>query len=159
MVKETFLPFKGGLFSNFYPCQILDDEDNVFANTEQLFMYRKALLFDDEKVAPLLLRETIPKKAKALGRMVNGFDQEIWNRAKFDIMVECNRLKYMKSKHNANKLINTYPYTLVEASPWDKIWGVGLSIDDPRVHIREEWLGENLLGQALMVVRAELMAL
>ena len=90
---------------------------------------------------------------KALGRKVSGFDQHIWDERKFDIVVAGNLLKFRQNMTCQRFLIRTADKILVEASPYDRIWGIGLSEEDARLMDPSEWPGQNLLGKALMLVR------
>lgn len=125
---------------------------------EQFMMAEKARLFGDEAIRAKILASASPRAHKALGRRVSGFDQAVWERSALDIVVRGNRAKFSQNPAMRAALLATGDKLLVEASPLDKIWGVGLRADDPRVHDRATWRGQNLLGEALMRVRAELRA-
>ena len=153
---DTHIYFWGSEFSNWYPCLFIY-KGHRFNNSEQAFMWEKAMFFDDDEIAAKLLKETNPKYAKALGRKVRNFDQEMWAVASYPAMIAVNYDKWSSSSHLRELLISTHPKTLVEASPYDKIWGVGLAKDDDRILDKNNWLGMNLLGKALMNVRTELM--
>ncbi len=116
-------------------------------------MYKKALLFEDLSTAEKILQTDDPKKQKALGRKVNGFREDIWNIHKFDIVVKGNLLKFSQNENLKKQLLATEDKILVEGSPYDKIWGVGLKWDDPKILNSANWKGENLLGMALMKTR------
>lgn len=112
-------------------------------------MYKKALLFDDVTNAELILLHSSPKRIKQLGRGVVGFNESIWNEHKYEIVKQGNILKYSQNKSFLDLLLSTGDKILVEASPYDCIWGIGMGIntigiDDPR-----NWKGRNLLGFAL----------
>jgi ribA/ribD-fused uncharacterized protein len=158
--KEVFLPFFKGVFSQWHPCRFSDmelfTEDIEFCSAEQYMMYRKALLFGDEEVANQILISTSPAVIKSLGRKVSGFNQTIWDINKMEIVLHANILKFSNPVLK-KKLIDTFPKILVEASPYDRIWGVGLSTTDPRVHIKSCWTGQNLLGYCLVNARHVLM--
>ena len=152
---DTHIYFWRGEFSNWYPC-IFIYKDHRFNNSEQAFMWEKAMFFDDEKIAAQLLKETNPKYAKALGRQVRNFNQDFWLVASFPAMVAVNFAKWNSSDYLRDLIVSTHPKKLVEASPYDKIWGVGLAQDDDRILDKRNWKGMNLLGKALMNVRKEL---
>ena len=103
-----------------------------------------------------ILAATPPAEAKKLGRQVTNFDEQRWQACCFDLVCEGNYHKF--SQHSALKtfLLNTQPRILVEASPVDKIWGIGLAKDHPHAGVPSHWKGKNLLGFALMVVRDRL---
>lgn len=109
--------------------------------------------FGDEEIAAQCLKETNPKKVKELGRKVKGFDADKWSEVSYQIMVDVNIPKWEKLK---DKLLATGSRTLVEASPYDKIWGIGMHEDDAGIEDESNWQGMNLLGKALMEVRTKL---
>jgi ribA/ribD-fused uncharacterized protein len=119
-------------------------------------MAEKARLFGDEAIRAKILASASPRDHKALGRKVSGFVAETWDRSCLDIVVRGNMAKFSQNPAMKAALLATGDKLLVEASPLDTIWGVGLRADDPRVHDRATWRGKNLLGEALMRVRAEL---
>ena len=119
-------------------------------------MYQKALLFRDTDSAQKLLLATNPGEAKAIGRRVNGFDQATWEKHRFDIVVAGNLAKFSALPDLKSYLLQTAPFVLVEASPVDSIWGIGLAEDNPDCPNPNNWKGENLLGFALMEVRDRL---
>ena len=128
-------------FSNFYPCKF-KYKDIEFNCSEQAFMWEKAMMFDDNVIANVILTETDPKKIKALGRKVKNYDDIIWSENRYNIMLEVNKAKYMCNEDLKNILLNTKDAYLYEDSPFDYLWGVGKS-----------GTGENLLGKVLMEVR------
>lgn len=127
-----------------------------FGNTEQFMMYCKAKLFNDHETAEKILRTTTPKEQKALGRQVRNFDERLWSE-KCDgyVLVGCLE-KFRQNPTLAKILLDTGTTELVEASPYDKIWGVGLSANDPRIQDKNQWRGQNRLGKVLMQVRETL---
>jgi ribA/ribD-fused uncharacterized protein len=132
-------------------------EGHKFFNSEQAFMWEKAKFFDDYEIAEQLLSESNPKYAKALGRKVKNFDDTMWAVASFPAMIVVNFAKWNSSPHLKELLISTHPKKLVEASPFDKIWGVGLAQDNDLILDEKNWKGMNLLGKVLMNVRREIM--
>ncbi|WP_304427946.1 NADAR family protein [uncultured Clostridium sp.] len=129
-------------------------EGNVsFKNMEQYMMYKKALLFKDEESAKLILANSSPKVIKQLGRGVKGFKESVWNDHKYSIVKEGNILKYSQNKHLLDELLATGNRILVEASPYDRIWGIGLSEENPDARNPFKWRGQNLLGFALTEVK------
>ena len=116
-------------------------------------MWAKAILFDDSATAEKIMLAKTPKEIKKLGREVSNFDQAVWNENKLEIVIKANYNKFTQNGELLKQLLATGDRVLVEASPWDRIWGVGLGVDDPDVYDRDKWKGQNLLGQALMAVR------
>lgn len=130
----------------------------IYGCAEQFMMAEKARLFGDEATRAKILASSSPREHKALGRTVTGFDHATWEAACLDIVVRGNLAKFAQNPSLLATLLATGDKLLVEASPLDKIWGVGLRADDPRIHDRANWRGQNLLGEALMRVRTELRA-
>ncbi|MEP4050887.1 MAG: NADAR family protein [Litorimonas sp.] len=124
-----------------------------YATAEHWMMAEKARLFRAEDICAEILKSDDPGKAKALGRQVLNFDQEIWNQNKYEIAVQGNLHKFSQHKDLGEFLKNTGKRILVEASPVDKIWGVGLEQKDPMIEKPSNWKGQNMLGFALMSVR------
>lgn len=125
---------------------------------EQYMMAEKARLFGDEATRAKILATASPREHKALGRQVRGFVQDVWERERLAIVIRANRAKFGQNPDMRRALLATGDKLLVEASPLDTIWGVGLRADDPRIHDPAQWRGLNLLGEALMTVRSELRA-
>lgn len=116
-------------------------------------MYNKAILFGDEETAAKILAETSPKKQKALGQEVKNFNQDKWNANKFQIVCNACMLKFTQNPRLLVSLLETGDRVLVEASPFDKIWGILMRENDPGVDDEKNWKGENLLGYALVDTR------
>ena len=126
-------------------------------------MYQKAILFKDTKIAQEILETGHPRKVKELGRKVSGFSTEAWEPHREKIVYKGNLLKVTKPVNTKEgnegedllaKLLETGDRELVEASPYDRIWGIGFTAADAEEN-RERW-GSNLLGKALMEVRKTL---
>jgi len=142
-------------FSQWYPSPFSEGGNN-FATAEHYMMYGKAKLFGDTDAMEKALNAKNPGAVKAIGRAVRGFDASIWDANKFDLVVKANLAKFNSSDDLKRFLINTDTRVLVEASPVDKIWGIGLAQDDKAASNPNLWKGENLLGFALMEVRDQL---
>jgi hypothetical protein len=125
---------------------------------EQFMMAEKARLFGDADTLAEILAAKAPTEHKALGREVAPFDARRWSAACREIVYRGNLAKYEQSASLRALLLATGALVLAEASPSDKIWGIGLAADDPRAPRRAEWPGKNWLGKALMRVRDELRA-
>ena len=126
-----------------------------YACAEQGMMHGKALLFGDEKVATAILETQSPRKMKALGRQVKSFNERVWKKERVRIVKENTMAKFTQNPKLFQALMNTSGL-IVEASPVDKVWGIGLNEDVARTIPEECWPGENLLGKILTVVRDEL---
>jgi len=128
----------------------------VYPTAEHYMMAEKARLFEDNSTREKILSAGHPRAAKQLGREVRDFNEEIWAQHRYAIVVRGNEAKFAQNDELKLFLLNTKNRILVEASPVDRIWGIGLAADDPHVENPENWKGLNLLGFALMQVRAQL---
>ena len=116
-------------------------------------MHQKALLFKDFDVAEMIMEQTQPRKQKFLGRQVRGYEDDVWMDECQSIMFSGLTSKFRQNKYCLESLLNTGDTIIVEASPYDKIWGIGMLEDDPRATDPLQWEGKNLLGTVLMKVR------
>lgn len=154
--KYTFFYKTRSPFSNWHP-SIFEDENGIEYNcSEQYMMYQKALLFGDKDILAEILDTPDPREQKALGRKIKGFDSKIWEANAKRIVYEGCKLKFEQNPHLLNKLLDTEGTLLVEASPYDKIWGIGLGEDDPRIQDPKNWQGTNWLGEVLTDLRENL---
>lgn len=124
-----------------------------YPTAEHFMMAEKAALFGDHATRELVLQAPNPGAAKALGRQVRGFNEETWLENRFSIVIRANQAKFTQNLELGLFLKQTGSRVLVEASPVDRIWGIGLAQDDDKVHNPNLWRGLNLLGFALMQVR------
>lgn len=127
-----------------------------YATAEHYMMAAKAQIFGDEQMRGHILRAQSPAEAKKLGRKVKGFDGATWDAHKVRVVTEASVAKFGSDPALRSYLLGTGTRVLVEASPVDRIWGVGLSADDPKISNPQLWRGENLLGFALMSARETL---
>nr|GID90027.1 hypothetical protein Ade03nite_89510 [Actinoplanes derwentensis] len=144
-----------GCLSQWFP-SVFRVDGVEFATAEHYMMWRKAKLFGDEVMAGKILAAGHPHEAKKLGGRVAGFDQRIWDEHRMPIVVAGNLAKFSADPALRDYLTATGDRILVEASPMDRIWGIGLTRDDERAADPYRWRGLNLLGFALMEVRARL---
>ncbi|MEM7032109.1 MAG: NADAR family protein [Chloroflexota bacterium] len=128
----------------------------LYRTAEHYMMAEKARLFGDEESRQAILNVEHPNEAKRLGRKAKGFDEALWKQHRYEIVVQANVAKFGQNEALGTFLTNTQERVLVEASPYDKIWGIGLKEDDPKAQNPEQWAGLNLLGFALMEVRNRL---
>ena len=141
--------------SQWYPCMFT--VNGIHYNcTEQFMMAEKARIMGDEETRKRILASTDPKVIKALGREVRNFDEFKWQKHRMGIVVTGNLHKFMNNEDLKLFLLSTRDKILVEASPYDTIWGIGMKEDEPDCHNIRLWKGENLLGFALMEVRGKL---
>eukprot|EP00293_Proteomonas_sulcata_P012040 CAMPEP_0184288656 /NCGR_PEP_ID=MMETSP1049-20130417/1146_1 /TAXON_ID=77928 /ORGANISM="Proteomonas sulcata, Strain CCMP704" /LENGTH=166 /DNA_ID=CAMNT_0026595153 /DNA_START=194 /DNA_END=694 /DNA_ORIENTATION=+ len=157
MVTGKVHLFYQGPFSQWHQAPFRDNADDVcFCCCEQYMMYHKAKLFQDEEAMQDILATTEPRKHKSIGRRVQKFDQEIWNAHADEIVYRGNLLKFTQNEHLRQLLLDTGTKLIAEASPRDKIWGIGLSTTDERAQNPKDWQGTNRLGTALVRVRETL---
>jgi ribA/ribD-fused uncharacterized protein len=141
-----------GCLSQWWPAAFTID-GREYATAEHWMMWSKAMLFGDAEIAAQVLAVEHPNAAKTLGRQVSGFDQALWEDRRYAVVVEGSVAKFGQNPELGRFLLGTGDRVLVEASPLDRIWGIGLAASDPRAADPERWLGLNLLGQALMDAR------
>jgi len=131
-------------------------EGITYQTAEHWMMAAKARLFNDDVNLQKVLQSGTPAAAKKLGRAVKNFDPLVWDQHKFNLVVEGNYHKFSQHATLKTFLLNTADRVIVEASPVDKIWGIGMAADHVAVENPSSWKGENLLGYALMEVRDQL---
>lgn len=144
-----------GCLSQWWPADF-EVEEQHYRSAEHFMMAEKARLFDDPVRLAQILSCQHPAEAKKLGRQVVGFEQKIWERERFDIVVRAGQAKFGQNPALRSYLLATGSLVLVEASPRDRIWGIGLGKNSDKASDPSQWRGLNLLGFALMEVRARL---
>jgi ribA/ribD-fused uncharacterized protein len=159
----TYVPFYGhsvepgritnAVYSQFYPAEFEVDGE-CFRWAEQWMMAAKARLFGDQEALAAILAADEPIACKRIGRTVRNYDDECWNAARFDFVVEGNIAKFGQNPKLRDHLLGSADAILVEAAPRDQIWGIGYGRDNPAVQDPFRWRGRNLLGFALVKVRA-----
>ena len=142
-------------FSQWWPVAFTV-EGITYPSAEHWMMAKKAKLFQDEARLAKILASKSPSEAKKHGRAVQNFDLEIWKNASFDIVCEGNLHKFSQHETLKTYLLQTGNRVLVEASPVDPVWGIGMAMDHRHASEPAFWKGENLLGFALMAVRDRL---
>ncbi len=164
--RVKFLPFWGhrprpdgslgpGCLSQWWPAEFTVG-DVRYATAEHWMMAGKARLFEDAEAERAALFAPTPAEAKNAGRLVRGFDGAVWERERFALVVEGSVHKFGSDPALRSYLLSTGDRVLVEASPLDRIWGIGLAADDERTLDPARWQGLNLLGFALMEARERL---
>lgn len=161
--RNNVLAFQKGPLSNWFGAY--DDQEGGFEIYfhwswtkfncgEQHIMACKAGIFNDNDSLQKIKESKDPREQKALGRKVKGFDQKIWDESKENVAYHTCLLKVL---HNIEILefVKSIPRfaIIVEASPWDKIWGNGLAPENDDCYDITKWQGENLLGHSWMKVR------
>ncbi len=154
-VTDKYVFFWNGIYSQWYPAPMTID--GIEYNTcEQYMMHQKAITFKDYDIAKQILEEDNPGAQKALGRQIQGFDKAIWDKVCLSIVYKGNLNKFTQNTHLLKSLKDTENRILVEASPVDHIWGIGMAENDKGVEDPVNWKGLNLLGVALNLVRQTL---
>ncbi|MCJ1438452.1 hypothetical protein MMC27_007842 [Xylographa pallens] len=151
-----------GFLSQWYPASfrapspLPHKPEMTFSDAEQYMMYHKAMLFKDTETADKIMLATVPEEYQRLGRKAKGFNRALWDQHKAKIVEEGNWYKFTETKTEnlGQKLLETGDRELVEASPSDRIWGVGFKAHDAEAN-RDKW-GQNLLGEAIARVRARM---
>lgn len=153
-ITNKFLFFYGTaeVFSNWHPVAF-SMNGVTFRNSEQAMMYYKAKLMGDTTSMVKILNTPDPYAVKKLGREIKPWDDHKWNSDKLNVMVDILVHKF-SSEALKEALLSTGELELVEASPYDKIWGIGMREDDDGVENKKNWKGQNLLGIALMNARS-----
>lgn len=155
MADEKFTLFYGGPASQWAAGDFV--VDGVTYNcAEQYMMAQKAILFNDADALEIIMGTNNPKIQKAAGRTVRHFDNKKWDKERKLIVYRANLAKFTQIQEFKTWLLGTKGTTLVEASPWDSIWGIGLNSDDPRALDRDTWLGTNDLGDIVTKVRDDI---
>jgi ribA/ribD-fused uncharacterized protein len=128
----------------------------TYGSAEHWMMAGKARIFGDEPTREQILAARTPAEAKKLGRLVPGFDEQVWAAARFELVVEGSVAKFGQHPELLAYLLGTSNRVLVEASPVDRVWGIGWASTDEHATDPERWRGLNLLGFALMEARSRL---
>jgi ribA/ribD-fused uncharacterized protein len=151
--KYTFFwdgPFSQWATSNF------EIDGVIFVTAEQYMMYKKALLFHDYETCEMIMKTTDPREQKAYGRLVKNFNTSVWEKYAKGFVYDGNYAKFTQNDDLLKELLDTDGTTLVEASPYDIIWGIGLKETDPLAQNKETWKGRNWLGEVLTNVRTDI---
>lgn len=156
-LRDKIIFFWGGIFSQWaegnFVCTSLGETVNC---AEQAMMLHKAKTFNDMESYERILNLDHPRDQKMAGRMIKGYDDKIWAPIRYHIVKDINIDKFSQSKSWKELLFLTDPYEIVEASPSDPIWDIGMGVDNPNLLNRSKW-GTNLLGKAIVEARIELM--
>jgi ribA/ribD-fused uncharacterized protein len=152
MNNDNFIFFYGGYFSQWARTKFTID--GVEYNTaEQYMMCQKALLFGDDEAYQKILKSHDPSIQKATGRKVKNFDADKWNAVSRSVVYRANLAKFTSAPYLKKFLLDTGDKEIVEASPTDRIWGIGMAENDPDRFDKSKWRGTNWLGEVIMQVR------
>lgn len=138
--------------SQWWKCKFTVD-GITYSCAEQYMMAEKARMFHDLEMLEKIMSAAHPKEMKAFGRAVKNFDQNLWNRSCYELVKRGNIAKFSQNQELWNFLKSTKKRILVEASPRDRIWGIGMGRNNPNAECPLKWNGKNLLGFALTEVR------
>jgi hypothetical protein len=155
MITDKYVFFWGGTFSQWCPSEFTI-EGVTYNCAEQYMMAKKAMLFNDSNAYEQIMNTSHPLTQKAIGRKVKGFNKETWEKVCRGYVYDANYAKFTQNPKMLKELMDTGDREIVEASPEDKIWGIGLHESDARVHDKSQWQGTNWLGEAIMNVRKTL---
>lgn len=156
-ITDKFVLFfsKNDMMSNFYPKRF-KHQKHYFSNSEQAFMWRKAIFFKDYEIAhQILTKAKHPNYAKSLGRKVKNYDDDQWSNIRYEIMKEIVKDKISQFDDLKEFIKSNKDKTFVEASPYDNIWGVKLSKNDNKILDPSNWKGQNLLGEVYNDLKME----
>lgn len=152
---DKFFFFWSGPFSQWAK-RPMTVEGKAYNCCEQYMMAEKARIFGDSFIAGRIMSAKDPKEQKRLGRMVMNFDKAKWDTVAKDVVYRGNYAKFSQNEDMLAELRNTGDRMIVEASPKDSIWGIGLHARDPRAKDPSQWPGTNWLGECIMRVRDKL---
>lgn len=146
---------ENGYLSNWYPVKFTVDSV-AFSSMEQFMMYKKALYFGDYNIAKRILASNDVAYIKELGRLVSNYNESYWNGIRQIVVFEGLLAKFSQNESLKEQLKATNGSILAECAVKDRIWGIGLSMNDPNRLDINRWKGQNLLGYTLMMVRERL---
>ena len=154
-ITDKYVFFWDGIYSQWHKAPMTIDKIE-YNSCEQYMMHQKALLFGDDEIAELIMQESSPREQKKYGRMIQNFDKAVWDKNCLAIVYEGNLAKFTQNKDLKEEMLATGDKIFVEASPLDNIWGIGLDENAEGVENPSFWLGLNLLGQALTLVKNQI---
>lgn len=155
MITDKYIFFWGGTYSQWMP-SIFEIDGVQYNCAEQYMMAKKAYMFRDYDALSKIMGTTDPRKQKQFGRQVKGFDKVEWEKHCRKFVYQANYAKFTQNPKMLKELMATGDKEIVEASPEDTIWGIGMHENDPDVLDKSKWLGTNWLGIAIMEVRETL---
>lgn len=154
-ITNKYVFFWNGIYSQWHKAPMII-EGVEYNCCEQYMMHQKALTFNDLEIAEKVLQTSNPKDQKGLGRQIKGFDKDKWDSVCLGIVYKGNFAKFTQNPDLMSALLSTGDRLLVEASPLDKIWGIGMAEEDPAVDDPANWKGLNLLGWSITLVKQQL---
>ena len=153
---DTHVYFWNGIYSQWSKSDFIENGIQ-YPNAEFYMMYHKARVFGAEDIQNEMIKVKYnPKAVKALGRKIKNFTDSIWDKHKMDIVEQASYLKFTQNPKLLKQLLVEQHLELVEASPVDKVWGIGLHYDNDEVLDKSNWKGQNLLGKCIMKARTKI---
>lgn len=149
--------FYNGPFSQWHPLP-MEIDGTTYNSAEQYMMAKKALVFKDKDAYRRIMDARWPSEQKAIGRTLRGYSDAVWHSVARDVVLRANLKKFRRGSPLCQYLLGTLGQIIVEASPTDTVWGIGLAEDDPAALDPTKWRGSNWLGEVLMEVRTRLWA-
>lgn len=154
--RENFTFFWHGPFSQWHMCPVVID-GITYNCGEQYMMAQKAIFFKDDETLEKIMEAATPREQKGLGRAVKNFNKPLWDEYCLEVVYRANLEKFSQHSDLKQMLLDTKNTIMVEASPYDTIWGVGMGEGNPDICDPEKWNGLNLLGKTLNKVREALL--
>lgn len=151
---DTHIYFWGGSLANYFDTRFTWNK-REFKSVAQAYAYAKAVTFDKSYI-PIILEQVSARRAEELGREIPAFDEEVWSEKRYKVMYDLLKTKFTNDEWLTHELLSTEDKILVYGVEEDKIWGAGLGFYTNKILDESNWVGENLLGKALMELRDEL---
>lgn len=158
---DAYVFFWNGPFSNWYPATFIMETGTKygelkFTSAEQAMMFYKAAVFEDEDALTAIMMTNSPLEQKRIGRKVMNFSVEKWESVCVELVTNALVEKFGSDEKLKKVLLDTGDKTIVEASPFDRVWGIGMGVDHPDLLDESKWNGKNYLGICLMAAREKL---
>lgn len=152
---DKYVFFWNGIYSQWYEAPMTIN-GVLYRCAEQYMMHQKALFFGDHEIAEKIMLTSHPKDQKTLGRQIKNFNLDRWTKVCLGIVYKGNYAKFTQNEDLKKELLQTGDRIIVEASPFDQIWGIGMGENEEGIEDPINWKGQNLLGWAIMMVRQNL---
>jgi len=154
-ITDKYVFFWNGIYSQWHFSPFIVD-GYEYLTAEQFMMHQKALFFGDEEIAKKIMATDRPDEQKSLGRQVKDFNVDKWSKVCLGIVYKGNYAKFTQNEELKKELMETGDRMIVEASPYDQIWGIGMGENEEGIEDPMNWKGQNLLGWSIMMVRQHL---